>query len=295
MQMTLRKRLRGAVWNVLNALSPALLHQVSRRVSRNCWDNWGYRTRQVLASPDNAYIPRVPDAGKVVGDVQIMHNGIKVLVGSYYTQGSIGLLRKNRGVHEPQEERVFQEVLKIIPPGAVMVELGAYWGFYSLWFCREIKGARAFLIEPITPNLDAGRRNFEINDLSNRVEFVHGWIGECSGQAEDGTRVICVDGLIAEKNLDHIHILHSDIQGAELAMLKGAERTIQAGKVWFWFISTHNEEVHRECIEFLQKRGLQVLVSITLEESYSVDGILVACSPNAPKIPALELSKRPSM
>jgi hypothetical protein len=38
----------------------------------------------------------------------------------------------NRGVHEPLEEFVFQEVLKRLPEACAMIELGAYWGHYSM-------------------------------------------------------------------------------------------------------------------------------------------------------------------
>ncbi len=34
------------------------------------------------------------------------------------------------------EERLFGEVLEWMPSGAVMVELGAYWAYYSTWFAR---------------------------------------------------------------------------------------------------------------------------------------------------------------
>src|SRR6185369_1534869 len=68
---------------------------------------WENRINVVLQSPDNEGFERVSDAGKIQGDVQIMHNGIKVHVGSYYGDGNTSLLYRNRGVHEPQEEKAF--------------------------------------------------------------------------------------------------------------------------------------------------------------------------------------------
>jgi hypothetical protein len=38
----------------------------------------------------------------------------------------------NRGVHEPLEEYVFQELLKNLPKTPLMIELGAYCGHYSM-------------------------------------------------------------------------------------------------------------------------------------------------------------------
>ena len=63
-----------------------------------------------------------------------MHNGVLVQRGSYYGETATVLLELNRGVHEPQEERIFQEVLPYIPAGGSILELGAYWGFHSIWF-----------------------------------------------------------------------------------------------------------------------------------------------------------------
>ena len=64
-----------------------------------------------------------------------MHNGNIVPLdgaGAYYGQ-FIQLLVLNRGVHEPFEEYAFQELLKNLPKTPLMIELGAYWGHYSMW------------------------------------------------------------------------------------------------------------------------------------------------------------------
>ncbi len=75
------------------------------------------RILRTIACPQNKYIPRVPDAGKIFDDYQLMHNGLKVQIDGYYgeyksnNRGFItDMLLRNKGVHEPQEERVFQEV-----------------------------------------------------------------------------------------------------------------------------------------------------------------------------------------
>ena len=288
--MKLVKQFRGAVWRALYSVSPALTHQVSKRVSKTCWDNWGYRTRQVMASPDNAYIPRVPDAGKTINGYQIMHNGLKVLPGSYYGKGACRLFKKNRGVHEPQEERIFQEVLKQLSPGAVMVELGAFWAFYSMWFCQVVPQARAFLVEPLTENLRFGQKNFEANGMQGH--FTQALVGQHPGTAPDGTRIICVDDFVVENALDRIAILHSDIQGFEIEMLHGAERTIRGGKISYYFISTHSEDLHQACETLLRKHNLVLLDSIPPAESFSVDGILTARASHAPVIPPLSISRK---
>jgi hypothetical protein len=138
------------------------------------------RFREVVSDPNNQRIPRVPWAGVIGRDPRfedpfvVMHNGLRVLMGSYYGAFS-QILVINRGVHEPQEELAFSRVLDRITPGEGMVELGAYWGFYSAWFKSRHPENRAFLIEPEPLHLEAGRRNFELNALDG--EFVRGHVG----------------------------------------------------------------------------------------------------------------------
>lgn len=117
-------------------------------------------------SSDNTCIPRTSDAGSVRDGLQVMHNGIAIRQGCYYGEGIELMLRINRGVHEPQEERVFGELLKVLPEGAVMMELGAYWAFYSIWFQSSVPNARSILIEASMENLEAGRSNFAINKMT---------------------------------------------------------------------------------------------------------------------------------
>ena len=71
------------------------------------------RFREVVSDPNNARIPRHPDAGVVHADdrfdepVMTTHCGVKVLLGKsgYYAgSGLANVLIINRGVHEPQEE-----------------------------------------------------------------------------------------------------------------------------------------------------------------------------------------------
>ena len=59
-----------------------------------------------------ARLPRVADAGRLSGGVQLMHNGLRVVEGSYYRWRGTRMFAATGGVHEPQEERVFAEVLK---------------------------------------------------------------------------------------------------------------------------------------------------------------------------------------
>jgi hypothetical protein len=281
--MTRTQRFKAAVWERLHAVSPSLERALKRRFSRSCHENWGYRTRLARLCPDNTHIPRVPDAGRIAGQFQIMHNGLKVVRGSYYSADSERLFRKNKGVHEPQEERIFQEVLKVIPPGGVMMELGAYWAFYSMWFCQQVSQGRAYLIEPIAENLTCGQKNFAANSLTGH--FTQAYVGATTGIAPDGTPIMCVDDFVDQHQISHLALLHSDIQGAELDMLHGSARTMAREGISWIFVSTHSDE--------LRDNRFLIAASVNTSQSYSVDGVLVARAPQAPPVPPITLALRP--
>jgi len=252
---------------------------------------WARRIADVCLCPDNAYIPRTADAGRVREGTQIMHNGMAIRQGCYYGDGIERMLELNRGVHEPQEERVFGELLKLLPEGAVMLELGAYWAFYSMWFQRSVRNARSILVEATAFNLEAGKANFALNEMSG--VFIHGCVSDRPGTTDDGTQSVSVDSLMLEHGLNHLDVLHSDIQGHELAMLEGAVATLGGQKVDHVFISTHlTSELHRQCAAKLAAWGYHILHSIDLDETFSDDGLIVASRPGAAQLPPMQLSRR---
>jgi hypothetical protein len=107
---------------------------------------------------------------------------------------------------------------------------------------------------------------------------------------DEKLKQINIDSFKTENNISTIHILHSDIQGYELKMLEGAEESLQ--DVWFIFISTHSNELHKKCMEFLLSRGFAILCSINKDETYSEDGLIVAQNPNIKLLGSINLSKR---
>lgn len=230
-------------------------------------DYWG-RCREVCADPNNRYIPRVKDAGKIIDGSLIMHNGLKVRMGefAYYSDFTHIVLTRNKGVHEPQEERVFGEVLRYMPENATMIELGSYWAFYSMWFKKEIRNANCYMIESEERFLLSGKENFKLNNLDGL--FIKGKIGE------EG---IHVDNFIEEHGIKIVHILHSDIQGAELEMLYTCEQSMRESKIWYFFISSHTQKLHYQCLDFLKNHGYVIIASADFDSgTYCYDGVLVA-------------------
>jgi hypothetical protein len=281
--MSLLLKAQTAAWLLTKHGNPWKRWQEHRAWKRGLrhWiatEDWTGRIRDSVASPDNEYIARVPEAGTVVDGQLIMHNGLRVGALSYTGEGNRDLIVANKGVHEPQEERVFQETLKVMPKGATMLELGSFWAFYSMWFYQAVPEAVCYCVEPEEHNLEMGRQNFDLNFGASpgRVSFSRAYVGPTDGQAPNGVAIISVDGFMKAQGIAHLHLLHADTQGWEVAVLEGARRAIEARQIDYIFLSTHGNQLHFQCLRELRERGYTILADIDYLESYSFDGLIVA-------------------
>ena len=221
----------------------------------------------IMSDPNNLFIKRCEKAGTIENDCLILHNGIKVLKNGYYGSFS-NILVQNKGCHEPGEERMFELILKDIPENGVMIELGSYWAFYTIWFNTVIKNAKNYCIEPDLNNLKLGKQNCLLNNVNN-VDFTQGFIGK--------TQVNLLN-FVREKKIENIDILHSDIQGYELEMLKDVTELLIQKKIKYLFISTHSNNLHSKCIDLLKSCNYRIIASADFQtETFCFDGIIVAC------------------
>ncbi|MCK9304072.1 MAG: hypothetical protein M0P27_01580 [Bacteroidales bacterium] len=246
----------------------------NNNLSGSVHSDWDSRIADVLSAPDNLRIERVADAGKISGNTITMHNGVKVFAGSYYGDGMLELLIKNRGVHEPQEELIFSWVIDTLPENCTMVELGAYWSFYSLSLLKKRPNAMCWMVEPVKRNLASGILNFKLNECNG--VFVNAGVGAAPSRFP---RVVSVDALCKDHGIDILDVLHADIQGQELNMLRGAVEMLSNNMVKWLFISTHSDLLHDGCVKHLSGLGYVIVSSVKMDQSYSYDGLIVAKSP----------------
>jgi FkbM family methyltransferase len=255
------------------------------------------RVEQTVAVRDTDAIPKVPDAGHVVERegrrVQIMHNGALVEAGGYHGDWMIEVIQRLGGHHEPQEELAFHTVIERLAQDTeqpIMVELGAFWAYYSIWAKRRIPATRLVLVEPDETNLAVGRRNLALNDLA--ATFIQAAVGaehnaqiDLTWESDDQihpTRVVSVDGLLADEALERIDLLLVDVQGAELEVLRGAARALADGRLRFLVVSTHHHSIsrdpltHQRCRAYLLEVGAHIIAEHTVLESCSGDGLILA-------------------
>jgi FkbM family methyltransferase len=254
------------------------------------------RVRLTLSCRDADLIPRVPEAGKVSDDpetgetIQYMHNGLKVVSGGYYGDWMRDLIAGLKGVHEPQEEVVFHSLLECLPEKANMVEIGAFWSYFTIWFLSECPGMRRGVALEMDPaHIEIGRRNAALNGVE--IEFVQGRIGtqdappavfetESSGSQEMPSFGLA--GLLDHVGLQRADLLLCDAQGGEIEMLSGMKALVDANRVGIAVISTHHHAItgdpltHQRTIHLVETLGGKVVLEHDVSESFSGDGLVVA-------------------
>jgi FkbM family methyltransferase len=262
------------------------LEEIYQIIYGNEGYNYGYLPKVKLCQ-DTDYIPKVENAGSVI-DVDgekciIMHNGVLVYDGSYHGQWMTDVIQYLKGHHEPQEEKVFHEVLKLIPENSTMVECGSFWSYYSLWFHKEINGSKNYMIEPNPYKCELGQLNFKLNNFEGK--FFNGCIGntyqekfqftDWDGKNYDIEK-ISIDWLVKNQNIEKINILHADIQNAEHQLLDGAENSFRENKIDFLFLGTHSP--NNQFIKKIESFGYKIICSFEVQESFFDDGLILACS-----------------
>jgi FkbM family methyltransferase len=264
----------------------------------NFSDDKKKRATLTVSCDDCGYIPKCSKAGQSEYDekadkqIQYMFNGLKIIRGCYEGDWMTYIIETLKGHHEPQEEKVFYEVLQRIPKSEnnIMLELGANWSYYSMWFAKEL-GSKVIIIEPNIKKLDVGVTNFTLNNLA--CTALQGFVGRSYKEKDtfvdwDRAKFITsrysVDYLMEHFNIkEKLTLLHSDIQGAEYEMLLGAKESLKARKIDYIFISTHKNRQHRLCLGMLARYKYHIIAAHKIRESVSGDGLIVASSPHIEK------------
>lgn len=228
------------------------------------------RFKNIISDPINKLIERVEESGKIIDGNLIMYNGLKVIPGSYYSSFS-DILIINKGVHEPQEEYVFDLVVKNIKDKSpVMLELGSYWAFYSMCFLKYNPDGTSYLIEPELDAIEIGKRHFNLNGFKGN--FIKGKIS---------SNDINIDSFVEINKIKKINILHSDIQGYEVDMLNGSKKCLSQNLIDYFFISTHDQKIHYQCLDILKNYNYKIIGSADFDnQTFCHDGVIIACSNN---------------
>jgi FkbM family methyltransferase len=243
---------------------------------------------------DADLIPKVAGAGEIFERegqrLQIMHEGTVVKADGYFGPWMTEIIRRLQGHHEPQEELLFHHLLAHCRPGSRMMEVGAFWAYYTCWFLRAVPGATAICIEPNSSNEECGRENLRLNSLE--AKWIRGFAGRsytpsASFRQESNQQLVEIpchnfSSLMQEAGVGPVELLHIDAQGAELPFLESLRDSDLYRQVRFVVVSTHHESIsgspktQGECLKVIQGLGGRILEKHSADESFSGDGLIVA-------------------
>lgn len=157
-----------------------------------------------------------------------------------------------------------------VAPGDIAIDGGACWGDVSLHFAHlagEQGAVYAFEFAP--ENLTILRANREANpQLASRLHLVTEALWDQSGQTLNfapngpGTSVVAgegasqvqtvtIDDVVAREKLPRVDFIKMDIEGAELAALRGAEQTLRRCRPKLAICAYHHHEDLFVLAEFL--------------------------------------------
>lgn len=183
-----------------------------------------------------------------------------------------------------REKSTIIRARELVSSGAVVVELGAHIGYLTLVFAEAVgPRGRVIAFEPASVNLNYARRNLEphgqvtleeiaVSDFEGQATFhsedlsgqnsslVNGYaVGQAVAenahvpvkQIEETVMVTTLDRYCTTQGIvpDFIKI---DVEGAELSVLRGAERTLEAHKPILMVEVTENVS---EVLSFLDSLG----------------------------------------
>jgi FkbM family methyltransferase len=172
------------------------------------------------------------------------------------------------GTFEYEKSRLFE---RTVTAGQVVYDVGANAGYYALLgSCLVGPSGLVVAFEPSPENLTNLRRHVELNHLSN-VTILPIAVGEHEGTCafelgptnamgrlsttgRFNVDVVDLDTFVAAGKAPPPDVIKMDIEGGELAALKGAAGVIDRVKPAI-FLATHTTELQRYCVAFLRAHG----------------------------------------
>jgi FkbM family methyltransferase len=221
-----------------------------------------------------------PHVAPAVGNFEIEIDGLR-LHGDH-----IGQLYYVRELLESGRERTFVDLLRAaIPSGGTVLEAGGHIGYMTLQAARAVGPVGTVItFEPNPRTAPVIERNLEANGFSDRVSVVQLALGDAKGRhafylsgggdtsslhRPDGeTELVEVDVTTLDAWLDpavRVDVVKLDIEGAEVAALRGMERTLRSATPGLVVFAECNPPMlerfgssARELVDILRGHGLDV-------------------------------------
>ncbi|HEX4667651.1 MAG TPA: FkbM family methyltransferase [Chthoniobacterales bacterium] len=221
---------------------------------------------------------------------------------------------RQRNVHEAEEEEIFVDLIRRLPPEGCFVDVGAAIGYYLI-LARKLSPRLTIQgVEPLARHRQFLRENLELNGLTSADFVIHpegltsskgesafddrGYSSRLARDPAGARRKGLLEKLGLRRNQDRflsiptitldtlvsrigrsIDLVQMDVQGLEVEVLKGATESMKTAAVKTFLIGTHGRArgltLHEECRELLRRNGYEIEIDLP-DTKEQPDGILVA-------------------
>ncbi|MBC5792917.1 MAG: FkbM family methyltransferase [Nanohaloarchaea archaeon] len=165
----------------------------------------------------------------------------------------------NRVKNFKDEKPVIKSIIEELDESDTFYDIGANIGTHACFAGKT--GAKVYGFEPFPKNAEHLRRNFELNSINGKVFEValmnqnsEMMLKEESGEAGEGEASISNQGdmstetwkgddFISEHEIEQPDVIKIDVEGAELEVLKGLEKTLETANTLF--IELHGDRIKK--------------------------------------------------
>jgi FkbM family methyltransferase len=169
-------------------------------------------------------------------------------------------IRFIKGTYEPKNVEAIQ---KTVREDDVAYDVGAHVGYFAVLMGDIVgSGGRVIAFEPRGLNLGYLQRHVSVNKCDN-IEIVSKAVGDHTGHAKLETRtgsgtgyvsdtgdeeieITSIDELVESGTLPPPTFLKIDVEGGEMAVLRGAQKVIETQRPRM-ILATHGDEIDAEC------------------------------------------------
>ena len=151
---------------------------------------------------------------------------------------------------------------KLLKPGAVICDVGANFGYYSLVLAHALRrNCTVYAFEPNPPTFEFLCKNISLNDIQNVVHAHRLGLSDCDGEASlaesignsgaatlvagHGIQVTTLDVFVRKNNLPRVDLIKIDVEGLERSVLRGAQGVIQNQPAPMILIEVHPYTLRR--------------------------------------------------